>query len=148
MSVLHKVLNFIGFGEEVDDDREQTDTDAEESESSNETRRSRGNVVSIHANKPAKVVLAQPDDLDDVKDLIEQLRARKAVIINLQHHKDALVATRIGDKLHGAIFAFNGKMTTITNGIYMCTPDNYDVSGSMDVAKDIVRTSQNHSAED
>jgi cell division inhibitor SepF len=144
MGVFNRVMNFIGFGEEEEAERDEAE--ATETDSASETRRTRGTVVSIHAQKTSKVTLSEPQHLDDVTDMVEQLRARRSVVINLQCLTEAS-AQRVVDVLHGAVCAFNGKMVKIGVGIYLCAPDNYEVNGTIDADRFIDKDVKDGTAE-
>ncbi len=144
MGVFQKVMNFIGFGDEEEVERDETESG--EPESATETRRTRGTVVSIHAQKTSKMTLCEPQHLDDVTDMVEQLRARRSVIVNLQCLTEAS-AQRVVDVMHGAVCAFNGKMVKIGVGIYMCAPDNYEVTGTIDADRFVEKDTKDGATE-
>ena len=44
---------------------------------------------------------------------------------------DANVAARLVDFLNGTVFAIDGEMKRIGKEIFLCTPKNYEISGSL-----------------
>ncbi|WP_096199274.1 cell division protein SepF [Bacillus sp. FJAT-45350] len=89
------------------------------------------NVVSLQSvQKSAKVMLMEPRTYDEVQDIADQLKNRKAVIINLQRmsHEQA---KRIVDFLSGTVYAIGGDIQKLGVDIFLCTPDNVDVSGTI-----------------
>ncbi len=89
------------------------------------------NVVSLQSiQKAAKVMLIEPRTYDETQEIADQLKSRKAVIINLQRisHDQA---KRIVDFLSGTVYAIGGDIQKLGPNIFLCTPDNVDVSGSI-----------------
>lgn len=89
------------------------------------------NVVSLQSvQKAAKVILLEPRTYDEAQDIADHLKARKAVIINLQRisHDQA---KRVVDFLSGTVYAIGGDIQKLGSNIFLCTPDNVDVSGSI-----------------
>lgn len=44
---------------------------------------------------------------------------------------DTNVAARLVDFLNGTVFAIDGEMKRIGKEIFLCTPKNYEISGSL-----------------
>jgi cell division inhibitor SepF len=89
------------------------------------------NVVSIQSvQKAAKVMLIEPRTYDEVQDIADHIKNRKAVVINLQRisHDQA---KRIVDFLSGTVYAIGGDIQKLGANIFLCTPDNVDVTGSI-----------------
>jgi len=64
------------------------------------------------------------------KDIADHLKNRKAVVINLQRigHDQA---KRIVDFLSGTVYAIGGDIQKLGANIFLCTPDNVDVAGTI-----------------
>lgn len=91
----------------------------------------KNNIVSIQtAQKSAKVMLIEPRAYDEVQEIADHLKNRKAVVINLQRisHDQA---KRIVDFLSGTVYAIGGDIQKLGMNIFLCTPDNVDVTGSI-----------------
>ncbi|WP_332690078.1 cell division protein SepF [Halalkalibacter lacteus] len=89
------------------------------------------NVVSLQSvQKGTKVMLLEPRTYDEAQEISDHLKNRKAVIINLQRisHDQA---KRIVDFLSGTVYAIGGDIQKIGSNIFLCTPDNVDVSGTI-----------------
>lgn len=91
----------------------------------------RQNVVSLQSvQKSSKVVLVEPRVYADSQDIADQLKNRRAVVVNLQRiEKDQ--AKRIVDFLSGTVYAIGGDIQKIGTDIFLCTPDNVEVSGNI-----------------
>ena len=89
------------------------------------------NVVSLQSiQKSSKVILSEPRAYAEAQGISDQLKNRRAVVVNLQSiQKDQ--AKRIVDFLSGTVYAIGGDIQKIGVNIFLCTPDNVDVSGSI-----------------
>lgn len=89
-----------------------------------------GRVVNINATTQMQVVLVKPDRFDQVSDIADQLRDKRAVVLNLEStNKD--VARRLVDFLSGCAYALDGKIKKIAISTYLITPYNVDVVGDL-----------------
>lgn len=89
------------------------------------------NVVSLQSvQKTSKVILFEPRAYSEAQEIADHLNSRKAVVVNLQRisHDQA---KRIVDFLSGTVYAIGGDIQKIGSNIFLCTPDNVDVSGSI-----------------
>jgi len=136
MGVMNKFLNYLGLQEEHEreiEDERMADTEEQEVETpSFESRKTLGknNVVSIHSQKSARVVLTEPRSYDEAQDIADQLKSRRAVVVNLQRvRRDQ--AIRIVDFLSGTVYALGGHISKLGPDIFLCTPDSVEVSGTI-----------------
>ncbi|WP_431029401.1 cell division protein SepF [Lysinibacillus sp. LZ02] len=94
---------------------------------------SQNNVVSLHAattTKGAKVVLVEPRVYAEAQDIAENLKNKRATIVNLQRiERDQGI--RIIDFLSGTVYALGGDIQRIGTDIFLCTPENVEVSGEI-----------------
>ena len=74
-----------------------------------------------------KLILIEPKGLDECPKLVDSLKARKPVIINLEKLKTE-TARKIFDFLSGATYALSGNVQKIANNIFIFTPENVAVS--------------------
>ena len=87
-------------------------------------------VVNIHTTAQLQVVLVKPESFDNVSDIAEHLRAKHAVVLNLeQTNKD--VARRLVDFLSGCAYALDGKIKKVAISTYIITPYNVDILGDL-----------------
>lgn len=78
-----------------------------------------------------KMVVIEPKAFDESPKLVDNLKARRPIIINLEK-LDSDVARKIFDFLSGATYALNGNVQKIANNIFIFAPENVDVSSSID----------------
>lgn len=89
------------------------------------------NVVSIQSvQKSAKVIIVEPRAYDEVQDIADYLKERKAVVINL-HRIGNEQGKRVVDFLSGTVYAIGGDIQKLGANIFLCTPDNVDVTGAI-----------------
>ena len=99
------------------------------SRSMGESRRG-GKVVNIHTTAQLQVVLVKPERFDNVSDIAEHLREKRAVVLNLEStNKD--VARRLVDFLSGCAYALDGKIKKVAISAYIITPYNVDIVGDL-----------------
>jgi len=130
------MLNLVGW----EDDEEEYETEAEEDTAEEEedlrpslfqssSRRQNNKIVNIHSTSQFKVVVTQPEDFEDAREICDHLKNKKPIIANLENlEKD--VAQRILDFLSGTAYALDGSIQRISNGIFLIAPHNVDVLGN------------------
>lgn len=89
-----------------------------------------GKVLNIHSNKPS-VVLFRPTKYGECTKAADDLRARKAVIVNMED-VDAGTACRVVDFLSGCAYALDGKVRKIASDTYLFCPQSMDVMGDLE----------------
>lgn len=88
-----------------------------------------GKVLNTASNKPG-VVLFRPISFPDATKAANDLRDRKAVIVNLEN-LDKTVARRVVDFLSGCSYALDGSVKKISAGTYLFCPHSMDVAGDL-----------------
>jgi cell division inhibitor SepF len=133
MGFKSKIKNFFALEEDYDYINEVEEAD--ESEYSGPTRSKKQlkqNVVSLQSvqQQATKVILVEPRVYDEVQEIADHLKNRKAIVINLQrvNHEQAL---RIVDFLSGTVYAIGGDIKKLGTNTFICTPDNVDIAGSI-----------------
>ena len=74
-----------------------------------------------------KMVVIEPNGFEECPKLVDSLKAKKPVIINLEN-LETDVARKIFDFLSGATYALNGNVQKVTNNIFVFAPENVDVT--------------------
>ena len=72
-----------------------------------------------------RVVIARPRSFDEVQEIAEHLKNRRPLILNLED-TDKETAQRILNFLSGTIYALNGEMYRIANGVVFFAPQNVE----------------------
>jgi cell division inhibitor SepF len=89
------------------------------------------NVVSLQSvQKASKVILVEPRVYSEAQEISDHLKNRRAVIVNLQRIEHDQ-AKRIVDFLSGTVYAIGGDIQKVGPSIFLCTPDNVEISGNI-----------------
>jgi cell division inhibitor SepF len=89
------------------------------------------NVVSLQSvQKSSKVILVEPRVYSEAQEISDHLKNRRAVIVNLQRIEHDQ-AKRIVDFLSGTVYAIGGDIQKVGPSIFLCTPDNVEISGNI-----------------
>jgi len=82
------------------------------------------------SNTSSKMVLLEPRAYSESQQIVDYLKNRHAVVVNLKRVTPDQ-AKRIIDYLSGALYAIKGDIQKLGNGIFLCTPSNVGVEGKM-----------------
>jgi len=74
-----------------------------------------------------KMIVVEPQGFEECPKLVDNLRAKKPVVINLEN-LETDVARKIFDFLSGATYALNGNVQKIANNIFVFAPANVDIT--------------------
>ena len=80
-----------------------------------------------------RMVVIEPKSIDECRKLIDNLRANKPVIINLEKVETDL-ARKMFDFLSGATYALSGTIQRINQNIYLFAPRNVNIRALVDRA--------------
>lgn len=120
-----KISSFFGMSDddetqnEFDETREYEDDDKIVSMSS-----------SNKMSKISKIIISEPRDYSDAKEISQQLLANKAVVVNFSR-VDEDQSKRIVDFIAGTVFAINGEMKSVGDQIFLCTPPKFEIDGEI-----------------
>jgi cell division inhibitor SepF len=132
--VWSKVKTFVGLQDEYDDEPMLAHDPVEEPIAAATGRRSRpanpssrpDNIIGMPSAGSAnnnEMVIVEPRSFDDALAVVEALRNRRAVIINLTG-LDTEQAQRLIDFVSGATHAIDGNQERVGEGIFLFTPSN------------------------
>ena len=83
------------------------------------------------ATAPFKLVVIEPKAFDDCPKLVDNLKSKKPVIINLER-LESDTARKIFDFLSGATYALNGNVQKVANNIFIFAPESVDIMANVD----------------
>ena len=140
-SILNRVRNFF-FEEQADplDEMQQEEPvkyyDVPVNEEPQEDRR-RGKVVNMNSatnvsplpSSSMKMILYKPMSYEDSQTIVDNLRARKPVIVNMVD-LEREAAQRVLDFVAGAVYALNGTIRKVEYGIFVIVPSNMTLVGN------------------
>ncbi len=75
----------------------------------------------------SEVVVIEPRSFDEALDIIEELRCRRSVVLNLQY-LDTEQSQRVVDFLSGATHALDGHQQRIGQGVFIFAPSNFTIN--------------------
>ena len=78
-----------------------------------------------------EVVLFRPNTFNDTSKAADDLRSRKAVIVNMEN-VDKAMARRVVDFLSGCVYALDGDVKKIAQSAYLFCPHNMDIVGDLE----------------
>ena len=89
-----------------------------------------GQVLNMGSGKQ-EVVLFHAKTFDDAAKAADELRKKKAVILNMENVDKALTR-RVVDFLSGSIYALDGTVKKIAQSTYLFCPHNMDIVGDLE----------------
>ena len=122
---LKKVMYFLGIEDEESQDKA---TENIEPYAGRFEAKPAGKIINIHQTSKHKMVVFKPDSFEEVREITDEVRNRRATIVNLDK-LDREKAKRILDFMSGSIYALNGSVKKIGPSIFLFVPDNIDVTG-------------------
>ncbi|MFZ7103197.1 MAG: cell division protein SepF [Peptococcaceae bacterium] len=130
MKMVDKFLDIMGFIEREEEEYEENDEIFQEASGFEESRRRKGQLVAIHnpARDNVKVIVFEPNHFDEAQQIADNLKNKKAVIINLENAEYEL-GKRLIDFIGGTAYAIGGTMQKIGQGIILVVPPNIDIGG-------------------
>ena len=134
---MNKFLNFIGLEENLVEEPLDDMTDEIQGKQRDElieptfqTKNKKGKVVNIHQSTYVKVVVYQALTYDDTQNIVDNLKARKPIIVNLDSLEQDL-AQRVLDFLSGSVYALDGTIQKVSRSIFVLVPSNIDIVGNI-----------------
>ncbi|MBQ9762495.1 MAG: cell division protein SepF [Oscillospiraceae bacterium] len=94
-----------------------------------------GQVLNINSGKQ-EVVLFHPTNFNDSTKAADDLRDKKAIIVNMEN-VDPSLARRVVDFLSGVAYALDGKMNKIAQSTYLFSPHSMAVVGDLEAVPSV-----------
>ena len=121
-----------GLNRDADNSRNVVDFhSAASAREGHESHESHDNVVAAYK---MKVVVIEPKSFDDAQQVANSLREKKPVVINFEN-TEAEAAKRIIDFISGTTYALNGDIKKVGHNVFLCAPNNVNVSYTEDERK-------------
>ncbi len=87
--------------------------------------------ISVAGTSAFKLVVIEPKSFDECPKLVDSLKGRRPVIINLEKIETE-TAKKIFDFLSGATYALNGNVQKVANNIFIFAPESVDIAANQD----------------
>jgi cell division inhibitor SepF len=140
MTIKSKLKTFFFLDDQYDDNNDDYVEAVEPVKQKKQQPVKPQNVVSLQSvqkpansntsSKASKVILVEPHTYAESTEIADHLKNRRAVVVNLQRI-DNEQGRQIVDFLSGAVYAIGGDIQKIGSSIFLCTPDNVEVSGNI-----------------
>ncbi|QJW48441.1 cell division protein SepF [bacterium BFN5] len=129
MKFMEKVWGSLGLFEQVETETEQQIKSEEIPEPKSRKSSNLVNLPTAAAPKQIKVMVVEPFTFDDAQHVADHLKNRKPVVVNFEN-TDKEVAKRMIDFISGTTYALGGSIQKVGNNIFLCAPNNVDISYS------------------
>ena len=129
---VEKFKYFIGI-DDLDYDEEYEDYDDYELEElpvNTRTKRFNNNVVNIHSAGNMKLVVHEPLTYEDAPKIVDDLKIRKTVVVNLEQLEPNL-KRQIFDFINGGLYSLEGNIQKVTKDIFVLAPSNVEIDGNI-----------------
>jgi cell division inhibitor SepF len=93
--------------------------------------RQRGNLMSVPQTKKQQIVVLEPVSMTDAKEIAENLREKKCILLNLRK-TDKELSRRIVDFLNGISYAMEGSSKRVADQIYLFVPGHLEIVAAED----------------
>lgn len=94
------------------------------------TKGPQNKAYSMNGSGPFKMLVIEPKSFDECTKLVDNLKSRKPVIINLEKVETDL-ARKMFDFMSGATYALNGNVQRVTSNIFIFAPANVDIAAKL-----------------
>ncbi|MBS4539715.1 cell division protein SepF [Clostridium sp. D2Q-11] len=129
-SILNKVKYFIGLEdlEEEYDEMEENENLVEDDRSFSKSKQKK--VFNIHTNSNIKLVIHEPTKYEDIVKVIDDVKNRKPVVLNLQEIENE-EKRKVFDFTSGAIYTLEGNIQKVAKDIFILAPSNVEIDGRL-----------------
>ena len=93
-----------------------------------------GQILSMNNGSKQEVVLFHAKAFDDAAKAADELRNRRAVILNMENVDKALTR-RVVDFLSGCVFALDGHVKKIAQSTYLFCPHSMEIVGDLETLR-------------
>lgn len=129
MSIVDNLKSWM-HPEDEDEDEDEDMTSAWASSEKGNFHDSERKEINIRTNTQLKVIVAQPQKLEDIPDLADDLKRSMTLVLNVETLERDL-ARRILDILSGVAYALDANITRIASNTYMILPFNVEFEGGL-----------------
>ena len=93
-----------------------------------------GQILSMSSGNKQEVVLFHAKAFDDAAKAADELRNRRAVILNMENVDKALTR-RVVDFLSGCVYALDGQVKKVAQSTYLFCPHSMDIVGDLEALR-------------
>ena len=139
--IFNRILDAVGLEEEefeyeddvlMDEEDQFYEDELEDQEEQRVSRRKMNKVMPLPtSSNKMRMLVFQPSSYEEAESIIDNLKARKPVIMNLDELEIEL-GQRILDFVGGAVYSLGGDIKKVARSIFVVAPSNVDVSQNID----------------
>ncbi|RKD34329.1 cell division protein SepF [Thermohalobacter berrensis] len=122
--ILNKVKYIIGLDDYEEDIEEYEDEEIKHGISKS------NKILNIHTNSNMKLIIHQPNKYEDAPKIVEDLKSRKTIVMNLDKIESDL-KRQVFDFLNGAVYALEGNIQKVAKDIFIIAPNNVEINGKI-----------------
>lgn len=126
---MNKLKYFIGI-DDLDMDDEYEEGELEELSVNTKTKRMNNKVVNIHTAGNMKVAVHEPLNYEDAPKIIDDLKMRKTVVVNLEQLESG-IKKQIFDFISGGLYSLEGSIQKVSKDIFVLAPNNVEIDGNI-----------------
>jgi len=141
--IFNRILDAVGLEEEefeyeedeiMDEEVDFYEDELEEPEEPRASRRRQAKVTPLpNSSAKMKMLVFQPSSYEEAECIIDNLKSRKPVIMNLDELELEL-GQRILDFVGGAVYSLNGDIKKVARSIFVVAPSNVDVAQNVETS--------------
>ncbi|QQY78737.1 cell division inhibitor SepF [Keratinibaculum paraultunense] len=135
--LMDKFKYFIGIDDlDIDEDYNEDELydelydELEEPPITAKTKKMNNKVVNIHTAGNMKIVVHEPLTYEDAPKIIDDLKVRKTVVVNLEELEPG-IKRQIFDFISGGLYSLDGKMQKVSKDIFILAPSNVELDGNI-----------------
>jgi cell division inhibitor SepF len=119
-----KTLDFFGF--DSDEEEELREEQADQYDQAVVPNRRPQQVVDLSKRQQLRVVVIQPRSFDDVPSVVEHIKAKRPIILNLDACEQKS-RQRVLDFMSGATYGSGGRMQKVSEWIFLSAPSSVQI---------------------
>mgnify|MGYP000456708970 FL=1 len=135
-NIVDKLKYIMGIDDlDYEEEREEEEYVEEEEEVetipvNTQSKRMRNKIVNIHTASSMKVSIHEPLSYEDAPKIIDDLKMRKTVVVNLEQ-LEPNIKRQIFDFISGGVYSMEGTIQKITTDIFVLAPTNVEIDGNI-----------------
>ena len=127
---INKVKYIIGLDDMEEIENEQVENNKEIELDLQKNMYKQNKILNIHTNNNIKLVVYEPSKYEEAPKMVEDLKNRKIVVINLEE-MEIEPKKQIFDFLNGSIYALDGNIQKVSKDIFILAPNNVEIDARL-----------------
>lgn len=127
---INKVKYIIGLDDMEELENEQVESNKEIELDLQKNMYKQNKILNIHTNNSIKLVVYEPSKYEEAPRMVEDLKNRKIVVINLEE-MEIEPKKQIFDFLNGSIYALDGNIQKVSKDIFILAPNNVEIDARL-----------------